>query len=371
MVKLWLLLSRLDNGGLERVQINIAAELRADNIDVSIVAGKVTSHFSTSGDINFPIMELSPNSKLLFPYFLLKTLREEKPSHIMTTSGDLACLLIFINFFLTNKVSITVSHHLSISEPIKKAKWFKKVKLLLITYLMRLLYPFADSIVAVSNGVANDLAKRLGTERIRIKTIYNPIITEGFAARVNEEPLQKYGFHNGRPTVVYVGRISPEKRLDVALAAVEKLQAVMPLNFLVIGDGPGMAELRERVNRKKLEEYCFIAGFIENPSPLIAASDVLVLTSDFEGFGNVLVEAMGCGTQVISTNCPFGPEEILGNNQYGQLIPQNDPDSLVSAILNVLEGRFVVQAPVLKSRAMEFSSERAIREYRQVFRLDS
>ena len=365
MVKLWLLLSRLDNGGLERVQINIAAELRADNIDVSIVAGKVTSHFSTSGDINFPIMELSPNSKLLFPYFLLKTLREEKPSHIMTTSGDLACLLIFINFFLT------VSHHLSISEPVKKAKWFKKVKLLLITYLMRLLYPFADSIVAVSNGVANDLAKRLGAERIRIKTIYNPIITEGFAARVNEEPLQKYGFHNGRPTVVYVGRISPEKRLDVALAAVEKLQAVMPLNFLVIGDGPGMAELRERVNRKKLEEYCFIAGFIENPSPLIAASDVLVLTSDFEGFGNVLVEAMGCGTQVISTNCPFGPEEILGNNQYGQLIPQNDPDSLVSAILNVLEGRFVVQAPVLKSRAMEFSSERAIREYRQVFRLDS
>ncbi len=369
MVKLWLLLSRLENGGLERVQVNIAAGLGAENVDVSIVAGKVSPHFSSSKDVDFPILELSPNSKLLFPYFLLKKLIEVKPTHIMTTSNDVACLLIFINFFLIRKIRITVSHHLAISEPIRKAKYFKKVKLILITYLMRVLYPHADNIVAVSNGVAEDLAICLGINRSSIKTIYNPILTKDFAARANEDPVAPYGFHNDNPTVVFVGRICPEKRLDIALAAIEKLLVSMPVNFLVIGDGPGLAKLRYQINERNLQEFCFLTGFLENPSPLIAASDVLVLTSDFEGFGNVLVEAMGCGTQVISTNCPFGPEEILGKNKYGQLIPQNDPDSLASAILNVLEGRFIVQQSILKSRAMDFSSELAIRKYLQVFEI--
>lgn len=285
----------------------------------------------------------------------------------MTTSNDLACMLIVINFFLSEKIDITVSHHLSISEPIRRAKRLKRIKLKMVVYFMRILYPYAQNIVAVSNGVADDLSYTSRTDRKRIATIYNPIVSKTFASKISEGVIEQSSFKNSLPTVIFVGRICPVKRIDIILAAIEKVILKTPVDLLIVGDGPDINDLEKQIREKCLQEFCVLTGFVENPLPLIAASDVLVLTSDYEGFGNVLVEAMACGTQVISTKCPYGPEEILGDNQFGQLIPTDDSDALVSAILNVVEGRFLVEKSVLESRAMDFSVELAVSKYLDIF----
>src|SRR5690606_4782698 len=106
-----------------------------------------------------------------------------------------------------------------------------------------------------------------------------------------------------------------------------------------------------------------LPGFVENVLPLIRQSQVLVLPSDYEGFGNVLVEAIACGTQVVATDCPHGPSEILDGGTYGQLVPTGDAVALEAAIRTVLENRFAVPEGMLKARAQEFTLDRSVDAY--------
>ncbi len=363
MQKMWILLSQLANGGLERVQINIATELKNSGVDISIVAGKTFPHYSLQTNSGIPIIEISPSNKLLFPCSLIKRILQDNPTTIMTTSNDIACITILINLFFKKKINLIISHHLSLSEPIRKAPIIKKLKLLAIKQIMKLLYPYANSIIAVSRGVADDIAKTLAFPQHKIHVIYNPIITKDFNLKINDEPPPLSCFTNGRPTIIFVGRISPEKRLDIILSAASKVSHILPINLLIVGDGSSLNWTKKQIAENDIEDISFITSFVENPLPLIRNSQVLILASDYEGFGNVLVEAMACKTQVISTDCPYGPSEILGKGRYGQLIPRNDPDALASAILKSLNRSFYIEENILSLRAMEFTTENAMEKY--------
>jgi glycosyltransferase involved in cell wall biosynthesis len=360
---MWIVLSQLANGGLERVQVNIASELKKTNIDVSIITRKISSHFATQIDEGIPLIELSPSNKCIFPYRLIRKILSDKPSVIMTTSNDIACIILFANIFLKKKINLIISHHLSLSEPIVKAPLSKKIKLIAIKLAMRMLLPYANNIVAVSDGVATDIAKTLNIKHTKIHVIYNPIITKDFDSKIYSSPPSLACFTNNNPTIIYVGRICPEKRLDIILQAARDVNFVTPINLLIAGDGPSLDWLKGEIRAEELGELVFLTGFVENPLPLMKKADVLVLASDYEGFGNVLVEALACKTQVISTDCPYGPSEILDHGKYGQLIPTNTPDALTSAILNTLSRNFYVEEEILHLRAMEFSVEIATEKY--------
>ncbi|AGA31717.1 glycosyl transferase, group 1 [Thioalkalivibrio nitratireducens DSM 14787] len=133
--------------------------------------------------------------------------------------------------------------------------------------------------------------------------------------------------------------------------------------MLIVGDGPERPSIEAQVREMGLADVVRLAGTVQNPLPLMAGSGVLVLPSRFEGLGNVLIEAMACGTQVVSTDCPHGPAEILDGGRYGQLVPVSDPAALAAAIERSLNGEFRVEPDVLRARAAEFSVERATRRY--------
>ncbi|TVS21092.1 MAG: glycosyltransferase [Planctomycetaceae bacterium] len=117
------------------------------------------------------------------------------------------------------------------------------------------------------------------------------------------------------------------------------------------------------VKEMGLSDSVRLVGLVQNPLPLMAGSGLLVLPSRFEGLGNVLIEAMACGTQVISTDCPHGPAEVLDGGRYGQLVPVSDPAALAAAIERSLKGEFRVEPDILRARASEFSVEKATRRY--------
>lgn len=103
------------------------------------------------------------------------------------------------------------------------------------------------------------------------------------------------------------------------------------------------------------------AGFAENPFAFLARSSLFVLSSRYEGFANVLVEALALGVPVVSTDCPHGPREILDDGRFGPLVPVGDPVALAEAILSVMEAP--IPSEVLRQRAEEFSIDRAVDAY--------
>lgn len=185
------------------------------------------------------------------------------------------------------------------------------------------------NLVAVSDGVAEDLRNAIGLRNARIVRIYNGF--EPLAIRrAAEEPAPQVP---REPFVLHVGRFMPQKRHDVLLDA-WKIAALAHRLVLLTASDPGLEAM---IRSRDLQERVTIAGFQPNPYPWMKAADLLVLCSDREGMPNVLVEALACGTRVVSTDCPSGPREVLRGALARWLVPCADPRALADAMRACLD----------------------------------
>lgn len=130
---------------------------------------------------------------------------------------------------------------------------------------------------------------------------------------------------------------------------------------MLLGQGENEAMLRGEAAALGIADRVIFAGFHADPSPFYATADLFALSSDYEGFGNVIVEALSFGLPVVSTNCPSGPDEILGGGRWGRLTPVGDADALARAMDEALNGPHDREA--LKRRAADFAPEIAARKY--------
>lgn len=363
-MRTWLLLSRFECGGLERVQVNLAPALREAGLDVRIVTGKIHDDAKRMFPTGVPVMQISPDGRAAFARRLISELRRQRPDTVLTTSNDVGCLVLVLRALLFPRMKVIWTQHSSVSAPWRGAKGALRIKHGLLILLMRLLLPLADAVIAVSAALADDMRRTLRV-RGRIHTIHNPILLPNFPAAM-QEAIDWPWRDRTLPTIVFVGRLVPVKRLDVLLAAFCIVCQQNPVRMLIVGDGEERQFVKNVIVRHDIGSLCHMVGHQDNPLPWIKASSVLVLSSDYEGFGNVLVEAMACGTQVISTDCPDGPAEILGNGRYGQLVPSGDVAAMAAAMRSALSGQFHVSAADLKTRAEEFDLERASLAYLHV-----
>lgn len=183
-------------------------------------------------------------------------------------------------------------------------------------------------LIAVSAGVAADLRENLGLDQSRIVTLYNPF---DFAA-IRRLATEYEADLPTVPYVIHVGRFSRAKRHDLLFAAWKLAKPAHKLVLLT----PADEELHSVIVQYGLEKQVIVAGFRNNPYPWIKHADLLVLCSDHEGMPNVLVEALACGTPVVSSDCPSGPREVLTGDLRRFLVPMNDPEALAIAIKTVL-----------------------------------
>lgn len=231
-------------------------------------------------------------------------------------------------------------------------------------------YRLADAVVAVSVGVHDDIAPRLaqGTLR-RFSIIPNPVLRSNWRA-LSEAGLagEFEEFHSpGLSVVLAVGRLSPEKNFPLLLRAFAAIAASVPqARLAIIGEGPERARLERLIEELGLVGRARLLGQRDNPFAFMRRSRLFVLTSRFEGFGNVLIEAMACGVPVISTDCPVGPREILCDGRYGTLVPSDDVTALAEAMRAALADPRPAEGAY--ERALQFTAEQSVVAYLALFR---
>jgi glycosyltransferase involved in cell wall biosynthesis len=234
-----------------------------------------------------------------------------------------------------------------------------------LRWLANRMYPHADAVIAVSDGVAEAIMRLTGLPREHITTIYNPVVDAALIERTREA-IDHPWFASGEPPVILsVGRFRMQKDFPTLIRAFARVRSTRPARLMILGDGTRRRALEALVERLGLGSDVALPGYAENPLPWMRRASVFVLSSAWEGLPGVLIEALAAGCPVVSTDCPSGPSEILDRGAYGPLVPSRDPDALAQAILAVLESP--PDRDRLRRRAAMFSVDAAAEKYMAVF----
>jgi len=224
----------------------------------------------------------------------------------------------------------------------------------------------ADRVICVSKGIENELDE-CGFNRDRLTTIHNPVsineINSMSKQKINSE--HEFIFDKNFKIIIAIGRLIEIKNIPLLIESYMEVNKKIKSRLLIVGDGPERSKLEKLIIDYNQQKNIYLLGWQNNPFNYLKRSDLFVLTSNSEGFGNVIIEAMTCGTPVISTDCQFGPNEIIQNNINGILVPVNDKLKLSEAMYKVLSdksyaGKLSSQG---KQRALDFSSDKIAMQY--------
>lgn len=200
-------------------------------------------------------------------------------------------------------------------------------------FFRRAAYRRADLVLANSRGSAAAFVAKFPFARETIRVLPNPTDF----GRIDRLALGAGGVpRSAVATVVAIGRLVAQKRPDLLVEAFARARRRVEARLLICGDGPLRAAVRRRVERLGLTAHVHLAGFVDNPYAWMAASDLFALTSDYEGLPNALIEAQGLGLPAVSTDCPFGPNEIIEPGVTGLLVPPGDVAALADAMAQLL-----------------------------------
>jgi glycosyltransferase involved in cell wall biosynthesis len=232
---------------------------------------------------------------------------------------------------------------------------------------VRRTYHQFDAIIALSHGAAEDLVAQVPGIAQRVTVIHNAGVDDGLLRRA-AEPIAEPAVP--RPLIVACGRLAPQKGYLDLLEAMAQVRRSVDAHLWILGEGPQREALEKKIGELHLDRVVRLLGFQQNPYAYMAAADVYVLSSLYEGFGNVLVEAMATGRPVVSTDCPSGPREIITDGQNGLLVPPSDPAALAGALLQMLKDEVFATrlGNAARARANDFHVAASAARYAEVFR---
>jgi glycosyltransferase involved in cell wall biosynthesis len=346
----------LEYGGAERVILTLVNGIVERGYDVELVLANAIGPYLTEVDPQVKIINLSSSRSLFSIFGLIRYLKSSKP-YVMVSALDNANLISVLAKFISNvntKVIITQHSTLSSEKLVDRSFKGKIVRL-----LMRRLYPKANLIIGVSDGVSRDLKEQLGLE-LNLDTVYNPVVGD----RINHlqyEPVLCKWFDEGEPPVILsAGRLTEAKDFELLIKSFALIRKSRICRLVIVGDGPLNSKLIQLACELGVQEDLLLTGFQTNPFNWMKQASVFVVSSKFEGLSNVLIEAMACGQKVVSTDCPNGPFEILEGGKWGRLVPVGDEVGLALAIESTLDSNSDFD---IRERANFFSVDKSINRY--------
>jgi glycosyltransferase involved in cell wall biosynthesis len=235
----------------------------------------------------------------------------------------------------------------------------------MIIKLARLFFRSADAAICVSQGVAEDFIKVTGMPRQKTHVVYNPIVSPGLEQKMHEVISNPWFAPDDPPVILAVGRLAVAKDYPTLLHAFSLVCQQRPARLIILGEGRERARLELLVKDLGISDHVQMPGSVKNPIAYMAHARLLVLSSRWEGLPNVLVEALACGTPVVSMDCPSGPREILEDGVFGTLVPVGDETALAVAIQETLNK--IPDRAMLRQRAQDFTLDESVRKYIRIF----
>ena len=357
-------LPSLAGGGAERVCVNLADGFLGYGFEVDFALAQAAGPLLRAIPAGARILDLGARRTFSALRPLAAYLRRERPYALIAAPDHANLIAVWAELLAGAGTRVVVTNHVNASLSIRNSP---KLQEKLYPQLLRLFQPGAYAIVSVSSGAADDLARLAGIPRQRITVIYNPVVTPDIHS-LRAAPLDHPWFAAGQPPVVLAaGRLTAQKDYPTLLRAFVALRGQRPARLIILGEGEQRAELQALIESLDLAADVDLPGFVANPYAFMARCGVFVLPSAWEGFGIVLAEALACGAQVVATDCPSGPAEILENGKYGRLVPVGDAPALAGALAAALDHPLPVEG--LLARASSFSVGAATGSYLRVLGL--
>jgi len=365
-MRLAVILPSLAGGGMERMRIHMINEWVKQGLSVDLVISKLDGPLSELIPKNIQTFEVAKSNPFLFPLGFYHYLRTRNPTHILSAANDINAMVLLLVRLSRMRIPVVISVHNHLGSELNLAKGFEKLKLQITVWMLRRLVHLSQAVISVSKGVEDDLKQQLGLSNSISHVIYNPVITPATHLFM-EESIGESPVPDGTQWILFVGRFVHAKGLDILLDAFEQMKNETCAHLVLMGDGPLGQNIADRVESLGLAQRIHMIGFRSNPLPWMKAADVLVLPSRHEGLGNVLIEALACGTKIVSTDCPSGPSEILKNGKFGRLVDPENSIELAKALLEALNDKFFNEDD-LKNRAQSFTVKAATNKYLDVMR---
>ncbi len=328
-------LPSMDTGGAERVTLNLLTALADDpSIELDLVLVHRRGGYLDQVPQNVRIIDLGAARIIAGGLPLARYLRTHQPDVLLSALVTANIVAVGAAALARFKGRLVVAEHNDFETALSNAT-NRRAKV--APALIRRTYPRADAVIAVSRGVAKGLTSSVGLANNLVTVVPNPVITPDVRAKVSEEPDHPWFTDGGDPIILAVGRLQPQKNFPLLLKAMAVVNRSMPARLVIFGEGDEREDLQTLTAKLGLEHRVDLAGVTTNPYAAMRCAHMLVMSSKYEGLPTVLIEALFCGTAVISTDCPSGPNEILKNGTYGTLVPLDDVDTLAEAICTQLE----------------------------------
>jgi glycosyltransferase involved in cell wall biosynthesis len=353
-------------GGVERVVNLLSRGFLESGVQVDLLAPRITGEHMENIPPGVNVIRLRTRHTYSALLPLARYLRREKPDAVLAVkhrgivTAVLAGIVSGFKGRIVGNIHTTVSAGLAHSNSVKRFTYLRE---------MRVFYRLAHAIVGVSNGVVDDIKDITGIDSGKIKAIHNPVLTPEMFAQ-GKEPLDHPWFSKDQiPVILGIGRLTKQKDFHTLINAFTEVRKIRKCHLVILGDGADLDSLRSLSREKGLSDDIDFPGFQKHPFTYLSRAKLFVLSSRWEGFGMVLVEAMAFGIPVVSTDCPSGPREILKDGRYGPLVPVEDHIALAEAIIHALDNP--VPSNILKEAAEDYTIDRISKRYLKILTCDT
>jgi glycosyltransferase involved in cell wall biosynthesis len=354
-----LLIGSLETGGIQSSTLRLAEEFVRLGHAVSLIVVNADGPLRAQVPAGCDLVDLRARHARTALPALVRYLRAARPGIVFSAQTHINVLAIGARMLARHPRRLIVSERIALQGALARgASWMDRLRPLLI----RLSYPFASAVVAVSEDARRGLLGAAGLRR-PVDVIHNGVDVDRIRSQAEADDMHAWLHQPGYRLILGIGRLAPQKNFAMLLRAFAGLRGEAQ-RLIILGEGPERTALTRLARELGIEERVDLPGLRANPFPLLRRCDAFVLSSRWEGFANVVIEALACGAPVVATDCPGGPAEILGEGLLGKVVPVDDVPAMTAAIEHVLFSP--PDRAALVRQARTFSVGRTAQQYIQL-----
>jgi glycosyltransferase involved in cell wall biosynthesis len=343
-------LPRIVMGGVERITLNLIGQLQAEGIECALALRRRHGELLSEAEQLTDVFEIARGGLHHFVPRLTVLIQNWRPTHIVVVFANISLLTLWARRRSRSGAVVICGVHNAPGVETARPGFFGRLRYKVDVSVLRWVYKYVDAIVTDSIGVEVEIKKIFGISEHRVCTIYNPVMNAKEWKQIACAPVRREAAVR---RLVAIGRLVWQKGFDVLVAAMARVNTTQAWHLDIYGEGPDRKALTEQIDLLGLSGSITLKGYTTDPIGCLVAADVFVLSSRHEGLPTVLILALAAGIQIVSTDCPHGPSEILQGGKLGTLV-RTEASSLAEGIGHALSGVSYVDPEAMRARALAF-----------------